>query len=177
MSSVHDAPYPPTSTPDTAAAPTPHPAEQTIPNLMIVRDGTAPVPAPEAEVSVSRVAELKAKASAKLDPLAKKSRELVVPPDIVTKDLPSLAKIREYGRAGTAVPETGPLRAASKTWSWFAMYHAARGYLRAWLMQRPSRAAVFLALVVLAALIPATRVVLTVLLWPAHQVIELITNF
>jgi hypothetical protein len=104
------------------------------------------------------------------------ARDLVVPPDIVTEDQPSLRKLHEYGRSGQQVPDKGVLRTVSRVWSLFAIYHAARGALRGWLMARPARAAVFLALLVTTALIPDGRRVLTLALWPAHTAIARLTN-
>lgn len=98
------------------------------------------------------------------------------PPDIWSTDRPALSKLVAYGRHGQQVPDGGVARAAATAWSWFAALNAALGYARAWITERPSRTAVAAALVVLAALIPQTRAVLTVALWPAHTAIDLITD-
>jgi hypothetical protein len=174
MFAVHDVPQPtpqPTSTQDVAPPPTPltPAAERTIPTLTVIRPGTEPpTPAPATPASV------KSWATGTAAPWLS---GMFLPPDIVKQDRPSLQKIHRYGKGGTQTLDNGPLRLVSRAWSWFALYHTARGYLRGWLMERPVRGVVFTTLVITAAYIPETRAVLTVVLWPAHEVIDLLTNY
>ncbi|MBE1580474.1 hypothetical protein ACFORH_43085 [Amycolatopsis roodepoortensis] len=195
MSAVHELPQPtPASTTDQARPPVPPETdmEKTIPNIPAIRPDThlsvVPPPGtsgpagdnwigtgePVGDSGGSPVDRAKAWTEDVAKPWAK---DLFGPPDIATKDRPSLQKLRRYGKENTQTPNVPVLRAASQAWSWIAMYHAARGYTRAWLMERPVRAVVFLALLITASLLPGTRTVLTVLLWPAHTVIELLTNY
>jgi len=192
MSAVHELPQPtPASTTDRARPPVPPETdvEKTIPNIPAIRPDThlSVVPAsgttgpagddadgPGRAGAGSPVDRAKAWAEDTAKPWL---RDTFSPPDIATKDQPSLQKIRRYGKENTQTPDVPVLRAVSEAWSWIAMYHAARGYTRAWLMERPVRAVVFLALLITASLLPGTRAVLTVLLWPAHTAIELLTNY
>jgi hypothetical protein len=177
MSAAHQPntqPAPATATgPATPPAPPVPLAEQTIPNLTVVRPDTPQPPPVPAEPVPSNQDKAKAWLTGTAAPW---TREAFVPPDIVRHDRPSLQKLHSYGKDGTQTVD-GPLRLISRAWSWFAMYHAARGYTRAWLIERPIRGVVFATLVIIAAIIPETRAVLTIALWPAHQVIELITDF
>lgn len=99
------------------------------------------------------------------------------PPDIWSKGRPSLLDVVNYGRYGQQVPDEGMARTAARAWSWFAALNAAVAYAWQWVTERPSRTTIAVVLVVLSTLVPAARAVLTVLLWPAHTAIELITDY
>uniref|UniRef100_UPI003F49083E hypothetical protein n=1 Tax=Amycolatopsis sp. CA-293810 TaxID=3239926 RepID=UPI003F49083E len=196
MSAVHELPQPtPASTTDQARRPVPPETdvEKTMPipairpdtHLSVVPPPAATgVPGPAGNTANATEAEdtgpgsLVDRAKTWSEDTAKPwAKGMFGPPDIATKDRPSLQKLRRYGKDNPQTPDVPVLRAASQAWSWIAMYHAARGYTRAWLMERPVRAVVFIALLITASLLPGTRTVLTVLLWPAHTVIELLTNY
>ncbi|MFE5565995.1 hypothetical protein ACFQ68_13495 [Amycolatopsis japonica] len=192
MSAVHELPQPtPASTTDQARRPVPPETdvEKTIP-IPAIRPDThlSVVPPPDTTGATGPVEDVTGgpdgggspvdRARSWTEGVAKPwAKDLFGPPDIATQDRPSLQKLRRYGKENTQTPDVPVLRAASQAWSWIAMYHAARGYTRAWLMERPVRAVVFLALLITASLLPGTRAVLTVLLWPAHTAIELLTNY
>lgn len=108
--------------------------------------------------------------------LLERARQELTPPDIWSVDRPALSKIVNYGRYGQQVPDEGMARAAARAWSWFAVINAAVAYAWQWVTERPSRTTIAVALVVLSTLVPAARTALTVLLWPAHTAIELITD-
>ncbi|TLW89259.1 hypothetical protein FFT09_22760 [Saccharomonospora piscinae] len=108
--------------------------------------------------------------------LLERARSEFTPPDIWSEDRPALSKVVNYGRYGQQVPDEGAARAAATAWSWFAALNAAVSYAWQWVTERPSRTTIAVALVVLASLVPAARTALTVLLWPAHTAIELITD-
>lgn len=108
--------------------------------------------------------------------LFERARAEFTPPDIWSKGRPSLLDVVNHGRYGQQVPDEGLARAAAKAWSWFAALNAAVAYVWQWVTERPSRTTIAVALVVLASLVPTARAALTVLLWPAHTAIELITD-
>lgn len=108
--------------------------------------------------------------------LFERARTELTPPDIWSKGRPSLLDIVNHGRYGQQVPDEGMARTAARAWSWFAALNAAVAYGWQWTTERPSRALITAALVVLAALVPQTRAVMTLLLWPAYTGIELITD-
>lgn len=112
----------------------------------------------------------------RMDAVTSRLRTEFTPPDVWSKPRPSLREITHYGRYGQQIPDDGLARAASVAWSWLATVNATVAYAWQWVTERPSRTTVALVLVTLAALVPTTRAVLTVLLWPAHTGIELITN-
>ncbi len=109
--------------------------------------------------------------------LLERARSEFTPPDIWSKGRPSLLDIVNHGRYGQQVPDEGMARTAARAWSWFAALNAAVAYAWQWVTERPSRTTIAVALVVLSTLVPAARAVLTVLLWPAHTAIELITDY
>lgn len=109
--------------------------------------------------------------------LLERARTELTPPDIWSKGRPSLLDVVNHGRYGQQVPDEGLARAAAKAWSWFAALNAAVAYVWQWVTERPSRTTIAVVLVVLSTLVPAARAVLTVLLWPAHTAIELITDY
>lgn len=109
--------------------------------------------------------------------LLERARQELTPPDIWSKGRPSLLDVVNHGRYGQQVPDEGLARAAAKAWSWFAALNAAVAYAWQWVTERPSRTTIAVVLVVLASLVPAARTALTVLLWPAHTAIELITDY
>lgn len=100
-------------------------------------------------------------------------REFVTPPDIVHKPRPSLKDLLTYGQENTHVPDGGVLRAAAQAWSYIALVQAARGYLRAWLWERASRAGIVLALLVVFFLTPPGYAVLAGLTWIPSELHQL----
>lgn len=109
--------------------------------------------------------------------LIERARAEFTPPDIWSADRPALSKLVNYGRYGQQVPDDGAARAAARAWSVFAALNAAAAYAWQWVTERPSRTTIALLLVVLASLVPAARAVLTVLAWPAHTAITVLTDF
>ncbi|MGW9310667.1 hypothetical protein ACWGPQ_21930 [Saccharomonospora azurea] len=109
--------------------------------------------------------------------LLERARSEFTPPDIWSRGRPSLLDVVNHGRYGQQVPDEGLARAAAKAWSWFAALNAAVAYVWQWVTERPSRTTIAVGLVVLASLVPTARAALTVLLWPAHTVIEILTDF
>lgn len=110
-------------------------------------------------------------------PVAERARSFVTPPDVWNEDRPALVKMWRYARYSEQFPPTGPARWAAIGYRALASVYDARDYTKCWLRERPARAVIVAGLVALAALFPPTRMLLTVLLTPAHVLIELITNY
>ncbi|OLZ51679.1 hypothetical protein BS329_15555 [Amycolatopsis coloradensis] len=166
MSAVHDEQQPAGTTTTTDVVTGEHPAQPRPEHLQVIDPDSEP-PLPPVKERITDFVTNKA---------LPRCRSMFVPPDFITQDRPSLKKVHAYGKHGQQVPDEGLLRLVARAWSWFAMYHEGRGALRGWLMSNPSRACVFVALLITTALIPEGRMVLTWLLWPAHTVIELLTD-
>lgn len=104
------------------------------------------------------------------------ARDTFTPPDVWNRPQPSLRERCNYARWSEQYPSTGPLRWAALGWFGISAMATASYYIRAWVMERPTRAAVVTAIVTLAALFGPTRTVMTFALWPAHELIELFTD-
>lgn len=99
------------------------------------------------------------------------------PPDLWNEDRPALAKQLNYARYTEQLPRKGLVRNLAIGYTAVAGAFNARDDTKTWIRERPARALVFTVLLVLAALFPPTRALLTVLLTPTHFVVELITNY
>jgi hypothetical protein len=72
--------------------------------------------------------------------------DFVVPPDIWSDDRPSLRKIWLYAVYGRWTQASGPVRVAGAIYGVVAMAFTTVLYLLAWIVERPARAAVAVAL-------------------------------
>lgn len=145
-------------------APQPLPHESALPGAphLTVVDDTTEFPPAEPTIEQDRTPSAAQKATSWV-------RDLVTPPDIVHKPRPSLEDLATYGRENAQVPDQGALRAISRAWSYLALVQATRGYVRAWLWERATRALIVVTLLIVFFLTPPGRVVLAGLTWIPYE--------
>lgn len=102
--------------------------------------------------------------------------EKATPPDIVYSDRPGLAKMWRHARYGQYAAGNHLTRAAGVTYSALALVYTGWAYLKAWLVERPTRAAVATVVLTVLALTPWGRTALGIALWMPHQLTELLTD-
>jgi hypothetical protein len=79
-------------------------------------------------------------------PSAAQILDFVIPPDIWSDDRPSLRKIWLYAIYGRWTQASGPVRVAGAIYGVVAMAFTTLLYLLAWIVERPARAAVAVAI-------------------------------
>ncbi|MEQ7007674.1 hypothetical protein ABN028_15980 [Actinopolymorpha sp. B17G11] len=79
------------------------------------------------------------------------------PPDVWSKDRPSLRRLFAYARWGVQHPANGPLRGLSITYAVVGFVVQAGLYYAAWLVERPARLVAGYVLVALLMQIPPVR--------------------
>lgn len=102
--------------------------------------------------------------------------EWATPPDIVRQDRPGLAKLWRHARHGPYAAGNHATRVVGIAWSLLAMVYTAWIYMKAWTVERPSRAAVAVGVVAALAATPWGRSALTVPLWLPYHLITLLTT-
>lgn len=135
----------------------------------------APEPAGTAED-----AEAKQSVSARFDRAVDRALgklEWATPPDIVRHDRPGLGKLWRHARYGSYAAGNHVTRALGVTYALFALMYTAWVYVKAWIAERPTRAAIAAVVLTVAAATPLGRDVLTVALWLPAQLIHLLTNY
>jgi len=134
----------------------------------------------EVETGVGEQAEPKRSLTVRFDRAVDRALgklEWVTPPDIVRQDRPSLGKMWRHARHGSYAAGNHITRVLGVTYALFALVYTAWQYLKAWVAERPTRAAIAAVVLTVAAATPLGRDVLTVALWLPAQLIHLLTNF